>query len=332
MITGPDGLTKTGPGTFTLSGINTYSAGTAITGGTLAVSADSRLGGPAGNLRFDGGTLRYLAGFGSSRLVTLSTAGGTVDTNGNSAALSGPISGTGSFAKIGGGTLTLLGTNTYTGGTTINAGTLLGNAASLQGDIVDNATLVFDQAGTGTHAGSISGTGTVRKQGAGTLTLLGANTYAGGTTISAGTLVGNVASLQGSIVDNATLVFDQPADGTYGGVVSGTLVKRGAGTLTLTGANSYAGGTAVDAGTLRVSTDSNLGALGAGLSFDGGTLQYVAGFASNRSITLNAGGTIDTDGNSATLAGPLGGAGSLTKIGGAHSRSSGPTRTRAGPP
>src|SRR5581483_7117379 len=54
--------------------------------------------------------------------------------------------------------------------------------------VVDNAALVFDQAATGTYAGIISGTGSLTKQNAGTLILTGANSYAGGTTITAGTL------------------------------------------------------------------------------------------------------------------------------------------------
>ncbi len=68
----------------------------------------------------------------------------------------------------------------------------------------------------------MSGTGLLTKSGAGTLTLTGANTYTGGTTVSAGTLQGNTTSLQGNIANNAAVVFDQVAAGTYAGVLSGT--------------------------------------------------------------------------------------------------------------
>src|SRR6185436_19077279 len=97
--------------------------------------------------------------------------------------------------------------------------------------------------GTGANSlfsGGISGTGSLLKTGAGTLTLTGANSYNGGTTVTGGTLAGNSASLQGAILNNARVVFDEAGSGTYAGVMSGTgsLVKTGGGTLTLTGLNS----------------------------------------------------------------------------------------------
>ena len=79
----------------------------------------------------------------------------------------------------------------------------------------------FNQAAAGTYAGSMSGTGVLTKSGAGTLILTGANTYTGGTTVSAGTLQGNTASLQGNIANNAAVTFDQVASGTYAGAMSG---------------------------------------------------------------------------------------------------------------
>ena len=67
---------------------------------------------------------------------------------------------------------------------------------------------------------------------------------------------------------------------------------------------------------LAVTADANLGAAAGGLAFGGGTLQFLSGFTTNRTVTLNAGGgTFDTNGNNATLAGAIGGAGGLTKVG-----------------
>uniref|UniRef100_UPI004047410B autotransporter-associated beta strand repeat-containing protein n=1 Tax=Orrella sp. TaxID=1921583 RepID=UPI004047410B len=167
---------------------------------------------------------------------------------------SGVMSGTGGLTKENAGTLILTGANTYSGGTTVSGGTLQGNTASLQGTIVNNSQVVFDQATDGTYSGVMSGTGGLTKENAGTLILTGANTYSGGTTVSGGTLQGNTASLQGTIVNNSQVVFDQATDGTYSGAMSGTggLTKQNAGTLILTGTNTYSGGTTVSGGTLSL--------------------------------------------------------------------------------
>ncbi len=157
------------------------------------------------------------------------------------------MSGTGSLTKAGAGNLTLTGANNYTGGTTVNAGTLTGNTASLSGNLTNNAGVVFDQATTGTHAGTMSGTSSPNPAGAKTIShsLTGASNYTGGTTVNAGTLTGNTTSLTGNLTNNAGVVFDQATTGTYAGTMSGTgsLTKAGAGNLTLTGTNTYAGGT-----------------------------------------------------------------------------------------
>src|SRR5258706_11637465 len=94
----------------------------------------------------------------------------------------------GALTKDGAGTLTLLGANTYSGGTTVSGGALQGTTTSLQGNITDDASLVFDQATTGTYAGVISGTGSVTKQNTGNLTFSGTNSYGGGTSITGGAL------------------------------------------------------------------------------------------------------------------------------------------------
>ena len=256
------GFNKTGLGTLVLNGASTYTQTTQISQGVLSVSSDANLGAASAGIDLEGGTLRITgtAFNTTARAVTLGTPGGGIDVAdaGNSFTLGSALSGAGGLTKLGDGTLVLTGANTYSGGTTITAGTLQGDSTSLQGNIADNAALVFNQAGDGSFAGAISGSGTVTKQGAGTLILTGSNSYGGGTTIAAGTLQGNSASLQGNIADNAALVFDQGSDGSFNGVISGggTVTKQGAGTLTLTGANNYTGGTTVNAGTLAGTTAS----------------------------------------------------------------------------
>ncbi|MEH2487907.1 autotransporter outer membrane beta-barrel domain-containing protein [Bradyrhizobium sp. AZCC 2230] len=105
---------------------------------------------------------------------------------------------------------------------------------------------------------------------------------------------------------------------TIDNVLSGStqLVKTDLGTLVLNGANTYTGGTAVQGGTLRVSSDTNLGAASGGLTLDGGTLQTTASIASNRLVSLPSAGTFLTDsGTTLTLNGTLSGAGGFVKDG-----------------
>lgn len=95
------------------------------------------------------------------------------------------------------------------------------------------------------------------------------------------------------------------------------LVKTDLGTLVLNGANTYTGGTAINGGTLRITSDSNLGQSDGGLSFNGGTLATEAIMSTSRATLLDAlGGTIDIAlASPLTLSGIFSGAGTLTKIG-----------------
>ena len=139
-ITGSVALHKTDVGNEILTGSNSYTGGTTISGGTLNINADAALGSGSGGIAFaaPGGTLQLAATIGTyntSRAVSLGAgATGTIDTNGatNTAELSGLISGDGILAKAGAGTLRLMTANTYTGGTNQTNGALfVGNNAAL---------------------------------------------------------------------------------------------------------------------------------------------------------------------------------------------------------
>jgi fibronectin-binding autotransporter adhesin len=120
-----------------------------------------------------------------------------------------------SVVKDGTGTWKLTGTNTYTGGTTVQGGKLIGNTTSLQGNITNNATLEFDQATNATFAGDINGNGTVIKSGSGKLNLNNAalNTgFTGNVNVTGGTLeLDSVAAMSASLItvtSGATLDVD----------------------------------------------------------------------------------------------------------------------------
>ncbi|MBY8326777.1 autotransporter outer membrane beta-barrel domain-containing protein [Salmonella enterica] len=254
-ISGSGQVVKSGDETLTLSGANSYTGGTTISGGTLVASNVEALG--TGDVT-DNATLEL-------------NTGGDFDNN---------IGGTGSVVKSGDKTLTLSGANSYTGGTTISGGTLVAtNVEALgSGDVTDNAVLELNTGGDFTNA--ISGSGQVVKSGDKTLTLSGANSYTGGTTISGGTLVAsNVEALgTGDVTNDAVLELN--TGGTFDNAISGSgqVVKSGDKMLTLSGANSYSGGTLISDGTLVA---SNVEALGSGDVTNDAVLE------------LNTGGTFD---------------------------------------
>ena len=238
----------------------------------------------------------------------------------DSVTFGGVVSGTGALAQAGSGTTILTGANTYTGGTTICAGTLQigngGTAGSIVGDVTDNAALVFNRSDSVTYGGVVSGTGPSPRPAPATLPH-GANTYSGGTTLAeTGTIVvGNNSALgTGTLAMAAgtTLSFLNTANFTVGnpitisgdpffappanttkptGVISdggapGTLDMTGAGTLVLSAINTYTGPTNVDAGTLQVNgsiATSSLTSVN-----NGGTL---AGAGTVGNTQINGGGS-----------------------------------------
>ncbi len=160
------------------------------------------------------------------------------------------------------------------------------------------------------------------KTGAGTLILAGDNAYSGGTTIVAGTLQvgegGSRGSIAGDIVNEGTLAFYRSGTLAMNGAISGSgkLRQQGAGTVALSGINSYRGGTVMDAGTLSVSADANLGDLSGGLAFHGGTLNTTGSFDTGRAVTLGSSGRFDVAANTLlSLSGAVSGSGDLIKAG-----------------
>ena len=161
--------------------------------------------------------------------LTLASSAAFAPASGTQLTISGAIGGPGGLSLADSGTLILSNTNnTYTGGTTVSAGTLQGTTASLQGSIANNATLVFNQATDGTYAGTINGSGLVGKSGSGQLTFSSINVTSGPIAVNQGTLVVPSGLATGgplTVSSGATL----QAAGLIGRAVTG------AGTVTATG-------------------------------------------------------------------------------------------------
>lgn len=215
-------------------------------GGTVAI--DNRAGQvSATGMQFAvdgytvGGGALALAGDRAVVRVGDGTAAGAAFT----ANIGASLTGSATLVKSDLGTLVLSGANDYTGGTVVEAGTLVGDTDALRGNIANSGTLVFDLASSGTYAGIVTGTGTTIKAGIGGLTLTGANAtdwqVRAGSLISTSTLfTGNVDLALG-----ANFVFDQAGEGDYSGSItgSGTMIVQGGGAIRFDGDGSAFQGT-----------------------------------------------------------------------------------------
>src|SRR5207248_726715 len=120
IITGSGELAETGGGTLLLTGTNTYTGGSLVEGdSTVVIESASTRGSTSSTITFNHGTLETTADVSLSESVSLDSGGGTLDTNSHTVTLSGTLSGPGELTEAGGGTLILIGTNTYTGGTLV---------------------------------------------------------------------------------------------------------------------------------------------------------------------------------------------------------------------
>ncbi|WP_181172297.1 autotransporter domain-containing protein [Mesorhizobium sp. B2-2-3] len=304
-LSGVGGVTKVGAGTVTFNTAQTYTGETVVQSGTLALTNTGSVTGSSrvvvdGTFDISGVTaagsdIQFLAGGGAVELGTK-----TLTILNASSIFSGSITGSGALA-IGGGTQFLTGANTYTGGTVIAVGSALrigdgGASGSIVGNVANDGALTFNRSDDPTFAGAVSGSGNLTKLGGGTLTLTGDSTYTGGTTISAGALQigdgGTSGSITGNVANNGTLAFNRSDDIVFAGAISGSggVQKLGGGWLTLTGVNSYSGGTLIAGGFLQVGNGSTTGSIQGDVVVNNGVLAF------NRSDAVTFGGAISGNG------------------------------------
>jgi autotransporter-associated beta strand protein len=333
VLSGAGSLIKDGSGTLTLSGSNTYTGTTTISNGTLSAGSivvsggASNIGNAAsavvlgdgsntGVLSYTGSAATYVRGFTVNagggtltnttvNLLTVSTAGITnggvltfSNTSSGNTSVSSVISSTGSVLvnNSGSGITVLSGSNSYTGTTTISAGTLqlgaTGDATNTPLGTTGGTTIVssggcLDLAGytLGTaEAITISGTG-VSSSGA-VMNSGGSCTYSGLVTLGAnasilggsGTIaLSNVGTISGATY---TLTLGGAQGGSIASIIgttSGGITKQDAGTWTLTGANTFTGAVAVNAGVLNLQNNTAAGTTAGGVTVASGAALELQG-------------------------------------------------------
>jgi fibronectin-binding autotransporter adhesin len=288
-LPGSGQLVQAGGGTLTLSGSNSYTGGTAINAGALALGSADAIG-STGTISFGGGTLRFSSNNVTDYSGRFSTAAGQligIDTAGLNVTLASALTSSGgTLTKVGTGTLTLTASNTFNGGTTISGGSLVlsggNNRLATNGSLTMSSGTVLDVGGNNQAVSGFSGAGSVTNS-AGTFTVSGS------------------------------------ASGTFSGVISGAgaLAKAGAGTLTLAANNSYTGGTFLNGGTLAIDGSGRISGTNGVLAFDGGILLATGAVGVTKTTTLGAsGGTFEVaTGITNTWNGFISGVGGLTKTG-----------------
>jgi autotransporter-associated beta strand protein len=340
-ICGTGGITVE-DGTVTLMGDNSYSGYTLVNSATLKDGAAGTLS-PNSAVWLENGaslsvgndeTINGLKGDCSTTVCI--SSGSTLLTDGSNGSCNytyaGTIMGSGALEIGSGGYQILTGSNSYSGGTTIDCMATLqlgngGTTGSISGDVVDNGTLAFDLSSCSTFCGAICGTGGLLVV-SGAVTLIGVNSYSGGTTINCMATLqlgngGTTGSILAGVVDNGTLAFDLSNCTTFCGPICGTGgVTVEDGTVTLMGTNTYSGTTRVTNATLKDGASGSFSPNSAVSLADGATLgvgynETINGLSGDCSTTvcISSGSILLTDGYNGsclyTYSGTIAGCGGL---------------------
>lgn len=287
QIAGTNGITKSGAGTLVVSNTsNAYTGATTVSAGTLLLGATNALPTTAALTVASGALFDF--NWGNSQTLGSLSGAGTVNTRGatltvgdaNSTTFSGVLSDNGAYGalvKQGTGTLTLSGTNTFSGLTTINAGaiTVASNSAlggATYGNVVASGAALNLTGGVTLNESSFTVSGTGLGNTGAVRNLAGNNTYTGVLNLDAATTIGSDAGTLtvGGNVSNAgyTTTFVGAGNVTLNGSISGNggITQNGTGTLTLggTASNSFGGTLAINSGTVALAKTAGTNATGGG--------------------------------------------------------------------
>jgi len=277
--------------------------GTTINGGGLQfveggsavdtiINSDGRQevssGGVATDTTIENGGRQYVYTDGLAADTTINSGGSQLVSDGGRAASTTVLDGGRLSAYVGG---TVEDVMISSGGSVnMEAGTFMDGPVNMlrEGGILTgpvelliDANLTIERITDGTQSNAFTGAGGLTKIGAGVLTLTGVNTYTGGTTVSEGTLKGDTISVQGDILNNAHVMFDQPFDDAYSGQMSGTgnLTKTGGGWLGMVAENTFSGDLRILNGGIRLGVDGTLTNARSLYLASGTTLDYSAATA-----------------------------------------------------
>ncbi len=311
IIAGTAGLTTGGAGRLVLSGVNTFTGGVVIGGGTLSVGLDSGLGDLTNGVTINGGALQATGTFTSARAITLGAPGGGLDvTAANILTLSTTlVANANALTKTGTGTLTLAVASTRTGITAVNGGTLTVNdvGALGTGDItvaVAAALQNAHNAATQNFAANVTlNGGSFIHNPAGNQQL----NFAAGKILTVGALGGTVQVSPGTGAASKILLTAGQLAG------SGELIKTGTGVLQLNGANAgFTGLVTINAGTIEFQNVDSLGTAATTVTINNGGDLATGGVTNRNNVTLNIGGTISANAANAIYSGAISMAGNAT--------------------
>ncbi|MBI5273093.1 MAG: autotransporter domain-containing protein [Chlamydiia bacterium] len=227
-ISGAGGIRKLGSGTLHLQNTSNSYAALTVNAGVLRIAANGSLGASSSAITLSGGTLQSGTNtitIGAAHTFTTTSALSSIDTQSFTTTVASNISGAGGIHKLGAGTLTLSGTNTFSSALAIDQGIVTGAAANFPALITNGASLIFNQGTDGTYSGQITGAaGILQKQGLGVLTLSGASVAQQVVTVSTGVLAVNETLSATSSISVATGAYLK-GTGPIGGIACATRIE-----------------------------------------------------------------------------------------------------------